>query len=244
MGHVSVQTSAGVVTVNQGIYITDKLDEKLRKYCTRSDGQRIKASEHPQAVILAQQFGRGTVVLGRDFPDMYLDEAISSAIRIRQYFPPMVYEKDGKPHILMDAMGPGYFPLRKDLLEGTKGPVIALLYGHQEKGEIDATKVDLSGLVGYFRNQNYQDATANTEFVEIHTQWVAGTTPALLTGKKDNKVYLISPKLDVSPYTIHVPKEKILELFEIGRMEADAFLARCRRPVWWIPFSNGRNGYR
>lgn len=238
-----IQTSSGVVVVNKGIYDTRRLDEGLQDLLQKATGRRPKLGEFSKAQIIAQIFGKGSVVLNEVFPDMYWDEAISGAIRIPQYFQPKIHEKNGKVYVVMDSLWSGYFPLKRDLLHGTKGPILALLYGHHhEKDEIDHTQINLSGLSGYFTNQRVREETMGAEFVQLHAKWTTGKSTQELAENKEHQVYLIAPNLDIPPYTIKVPPEMVLQLVDIGMKEADAFLARCRMPVWWIP-SSYRNGH-
>ncbi|MBI2659476.1 hypothetical protein HYX05_05255 [Candidatus Woesearchaeota archaeon] len=237
-----IKTQSGTVVVNRGIYDTQRLDEKLQDLLQKATGKRPKLSDIPKAQIIAHIFGRGSAVLNEEFPDMYLDEAISGAIRIPQYFPPKILERDGKVYIIMDAMGSGYFPLRKDLLQGAKGHVLALLYGHHKEEEIaDPAQINLSGLAGYFVNQRVREETIVTEFVQLHSKWTTGKSTRELA-KDNGQVYLIAPDLNIPPYTIKVPQETILQLINVGVNEADAFLARCRMPAWWLPYSY-KNGH-
>ena len=143
----------------------------------------------------------------------------------------------------MDALWQGYFPLRKDLLNGTRGPILALLYGHHHEREaIDPTQIDLSGVAGYFANQRIREEIMGTEFVQLNSKWTTGKSTQELAENKEQQVYLIAPNLNIPPYTIKVPPETVLQLVDIGMKEADAFLARCRMPVWWIP-SSYKNGH-
>lgn len=239
---MQVQTPLGVVTVNKGVYDTSRLDERLQELLYKSTGTRPKLKDNPKAQIIAQILGRGSVVLNEEFPDMYVDEGISAAIRIPQYFPPKVHESNGKLYILMDSMWAGYFPLRKELLQDVKGPILALLYGHHRQKEIAPTEIDLSGYGGYFLNQRIREESMGTEFVQSCTKWTTGKSTPELADNGDERVYLIAPNIDIPPFTIKVKPNRLLELIELGMKEADAFLARCRKPVWWLP-KHHKNGY-
>lgn len=219
------------IKVNRGLVSTDKLEEKLKNYCKDKT-----IGEMENVTIMATDYSaRKPVSLGIDYPNMPLYKAILASISLPKIFKPVEY--DGR---LFGDAGPLYhFPLKPNLLNNNK-TIIAIKLGHNNEEYSIPIFYGYKGIL--FDGQYLLDDVTSSEVAELRLHELCGTTAVDLSengDKKNFRVYLDLPTIDIPPNTIELKMDKRKELVDMGYEAAEkALYTKFRQPISFFNLNN------